>query len=164
MPLIPFGVQLCWPSECAGCEKSKIYLRSRVAAEQWLTRISLNPQAMASLHNAAVQCGIAQTKLLNKRSIVRAVAEQLAAGRIRACDANWREIEFQTGGTTSNYGAPDQDEGAAPFPLQDRAARAPSQSAQQAADPSTFPDPINPAAQMQALASAAAQGVPFCPE
>lgn len=162
MPLCPFGVQLCWPSDCAGCEKSAIYLRSRITAEQWLTRISLNPQAMASLSIAAAQCGIAQTKLLNKRAVIKAIAAQLASGRIRACDENWREVDFETGGVTSEYSAP--DEPSAPFPLEDRAARAVTSSTQASADPSTFPDPLDAAAQTQALASAAAQGVPFCPE
>jgi|GEM_PF-4174844 len=162
MPLFSFGVQLCLAHTCSACRKSDMFLNSSVAAERWLAGVARDPLIMMSLHQVAVECGYDRLSRLDDVSVIRIVAGKIASGALRACDSNWSSPRFVVAAGPVAEEA--DDETAKPFPIEERTKPASVAAAPAAAEPSTFANGLNVPAQAHALASAAAQGVPFCPE
>ena len=164
MPLFTFGVQLCWSHDCSTCQISALLPKDPVAAEQWLADLSRDPLAMLSLRQVAAECNHDRLTQFTNQDVIRTVAREITSGALRACDQNWATHPF-----VASSAAPAADDAATDsfkaFPIDERKTQSAASAAGPAAtDSPTFPENLDVPAQALALASAAAQGVPFCPE
>jgi hypothetical protein len=160
MPIFSSGIQLCWPHECFKCRKWEILLNSAPAVERWLAGMAGDAFMMISLRKIAAEHGYDRLDRLSDQDVIRTIAEKIAGGSLKLCDRNWSAPQSVA---TTQGAAPAPADAFKPFPIQERVRQSAS-SAPAATDPPTFADNLNVAAQVRALASAAAQGVPFCPE
>ena len=161
MPIFSSGIQLCWPHECFQCRKSETLLNSAPAVERWLAGLAGDAFMMISLRKIAAEHGYDRLDRFSDQDVVRTIAEKIASGALKLCDRNWSAPQSAA---TTQGAAPAPTEAFKPFPMEERVRQTGSSSAPPATDPPTFADNLNVPAQVRALASAAAQGVPFCPE
>ena len=158
MPFNCFGFELCWFYECSKCEQI-ISLKTNLYAEEWLRNAARDPLTMIRLRTLASQCGYGHLNLLDNHAIIKLIGGLLSSGQVRVCGRE-KSVERSTA-TTS---APDKGPEPKAFPLVARQERPAQPLTQKLAEPATFSDHLDGKAQASALASAAAQGVPFCPE
>ena len=132
-------------------------LRDPSFSRQWLQQFKGDPGGMFSLRALLSQEDRKLDRFrMSDDDVLNQVAKLLASGRLHV-----HAQASRSGGGSAGASEP---ETSAPFPLGERRKWRPEPRQPEVTDPSTFSDGLDGQAQSAALLSAAAQGVPFCPE
>ena len=164
MPFNCFGIQLCRSNEPCTCQQSNnlaAFLKNAACAELWLKQRTRDAMTMTGLRSVAARSLNRSVTFLDNKEIVRLVARQISSGQMRVCST---AILKQGGGDPGTTAATAAAEGV-PFPISERPARPPVSTKREAPpEEATFSDDLDGSAQAAALAAAAAEGQPFCPQ
>jgi hypothetical protein len=157
MPLVR-DWELCRSHSC-GDRLRVSGLHDPLVSRQWLRQFKGDPAGMFAMRTFLWQGGTAWHLFgLSDDEVINQLAHLLTSGRIHV-HTQARPAARAGGGASSAS----KTQTSVPFPLTPQPKPTP-QEKPQAADPSTFPMNLDGPAQANALMSAAAQGVPFCPE
>jgi hypothetical protein len=136
-------------------------LKNPAQAEEWLRKLTQSPMTMTGLRDLAAKSGQKSVNQMDNGAVVKLIAQQICSGQLRICSTGTFSGIAGDPGSRAAAAAADSK----PFPLSELKKRqASSSQSDRAADPNTFPDDLDSQAQAAALAAAASQGQPFCPE
>ena len=148
--------EFCRDSSCRDRQQVS-GLRDASFSRQWLRQFKGDAGGMFILRTLLSQ----EDRTLDRfrtsdDDILNHVAKLLASGRLH--------VHAQANRPSGGSAGASEPETSVPFPLGERRKWRPEPRQPEVTDPSTFSGELDNQAQSAALVSAAAQGVPFCPE
>lgn len=146
--------EFCQSSGCAGVQQVS-GLQNTSFSRQWLRQFKGDAASMLVLRTIMLQDRAVDRFRASDDQVLDSVARLLVSGRFHV------HTPAAPAAASSPAAGP---ETAVPFPIGERKKWRPDSRKPELADPSTFSDDLDGHLQSSALLSAAAHGVPFCPE